>query len=221
MSASKVKRSAWSRFKGIFKAAEASSETVAAHLRSMTPEAAARLMGPGSVPPRANKITATAIVPAVAPALQDMPHTNAMPLPLLRSTGVFQAEHAKADRALAQCAAELVAQIDTEVASPLVVDVSSNAVLAPRKLAAQLAIVARLNQPSSRLSTSAFAKSSASKAAAKSALAKHAAPGSSKRPLLNTTVKPGHDVYTRPQAVIIDLAAIKVLHRSEKARRAA
>lgn len=222
MSASKVKRSVWSRIMGLFKAPETAPELVAAHLRSMTPEAAARLMGPGSMPPRANKITAPAIAPAVAPAHQDMPLASEMPLPLLRATGVFQTEHAKFDRALAHCAAELVTQLGIETASVSLQleEISSNKVLA-RKLAGQLAVVARLNQPSSRAGTSASVKSSASKAAAKSALAKHAAPVSSKRTLLTANVKSGHDIYTRPQAVVIDLAAVKVLRRSEKARRAA
>lgn len=195
---------------------------MAAHLRSMTPEAAARLMGPGSMPPRTNKISAPAIAPAEAQAVHGMAQASEMPLPLLRSTGSFQAEHAKVDRALAMRAAELAAQLSVEEPSVSLQlsEATSNRVSA-RNLAGQLAVVARFNQPSSRAGTSVSVKSSASKAAAKSALAKHAQQSSSKRTLKTATVKPGLDIYTRPQAVVIDLCAVKVLRRSEKVRRAA
>lgn len=221
MSASKTKRSVWSRIMGIFKVPDSAPEVVAAHLRSMSPEAAARLMGPGSVPPRIGQVVKPAMLAAAAtPELQDAPDLSELPMPLLRATGVFQAEHAKIDRALAQLTADRVAQLDSEL-SALLMSESIGPSASAHRLAARLAIVARLNQPASRGARMVSAKALASTAAAKSAVAKPSAHGASMRTPVSVNVKPGHDAYMRPQAVVIDLAAVKVLRRSEKARRAA
>ena len=223
MSASNIKRSVWSRILGIIAAPAIAEEPVAAHLRSMSPEDSARLLGAGSRPPRSIAITA----PSSQHVTQDEPVAGALPWPLLRTTGAFQAEHAKFDRALALSTVELLAQLCAE-ADELLLDEAAltyqtaRPATAARNLAGQLAVVARLNQPKARAASAQKAHGPAAKRYAKSALAKNAARSGQpvlERPAAGT--KAGHDMHSRPQAIVIDLAAIKKVRRAEKFKRAA
>ena len=69
MSALNEQPAFWSRFFGIFKSPAGRANTVAAHLQSISPEAAARLMGPGSVPPKLNTARLGAVGAAVQPPI--------------------------------------------------------------------------------------------------------------------------------------------------------
>ena len=223
MSASVQKWSLWSRLFGPVNIPKARPETVvvavAAHLQSMSPEAAARLMGPGSVPPRATSAAApstetnTVNSPQMAAASEDA--SRVLPWPLLRTTGIYQTEYSKTDRALALCTAELVAECDSEEH-----DTTEPAIAASpapsRNLAGQLAVVARFNQPKSRAAGFASVKASAIKSQAKKTIGK--APVRSAQ---LSSPKSKAETHARPQAIVIDLASVKKAHRIGAARRAA
>lgn len=216
MSAFNEQPAFWSRIFGVFRAPVARSNTAATHLQSMSPESAACLMGPGSVPPKPCTPVANAISTAVQPSKLSLPSPNALPWPLLRTTGVFQDLHAQTDRALALSTINLVAQLSEEISA---IASASNvaAVMQRRNFAGQLAVVARLNQPAARTSVKATAKAQASRKAAKSAYIQKRALAS----VPASTAKPAHEIAAKPQALIIDLAAAKKLRRAEKPRRAA
>lgn len=241
MSASNNKSSVWQRLKGIFEARPVATPPIAAHLRSLSPEVAARVQGEGSHRPVAAHLRSlspelvarlkgagsqppkTASTPVITAVLAPAPNVSAhaspskltiddLPWPLLRSTGLFHAEHAKVDRALAMSTAELVAQLEGEVAKTQEITTVSS--VARRNLAAQLAVIARFNQPVSR-GANISAKSAALREHAK--ISTYADTG--KRPA--TSAKSAHDMAARPQAIVIDLAAAKMKRRVDKARRAA
>ncbi len=227
MSASEAKRSLWSRMLSIFKVAKPKRELTGAHLRSLSPETAARLLGAGSMQPRAvtpAEPIAAALVGApasrhekaadvVVPLNQQL---SSLPWPLLRTTGVFETEYAKMDRALAFSTADLVAQTQAQIIN-VADDVPVRATASARNLAGQLAVVARLNQPRGRAPNSAATKAKGiSKAYAKSTTGKVAVHAAHV-----PAVKAGHDTFGRPQATVIDLAAIKKQRRTERSKRAA
>ena len=228
MSASNAKQGFWSRLLAPFRAPERKLALGPAHLRSMSPEDAARLMGPGSVPPRAVKPAVAVAHPVEligAPNIcgpSDQPvelKPAELPWPLLRTTGIFDSERAKSDRALVFSTADILAMLGDEDRPALPFEAA--AVKAPsRNLAGQLAVVARLNQPSARAAKTHPALATAGKASKTSATVKGAVyRGIARGHALNALTS--HDSKLRPQAVIIDLASVKKLHRIEKSKRAA
>ena len=223
MSASIAKRTVWSRLLGLFKAPEHRPVEVAAHLRSITPESAARLMGPGSVPPRAVQMDVPAVI---SPALvhKSVPHdedaSRVLPWPLLRATGAYQAEHLKTERALALSTAELVAKLDEPNAEAPGLQ-ATKARAPARNLAGQLAVIARFNQPAARAPRLSSIKASALQSQAKHPLVK-SRNSTSHRGALTANAKTAiTDGHGRPQAIVIDLAAVKKLRRAGLAKRAA
>ncbi len=219
MSAFQIKkRSWWSALAGLFAAPVAEAEPVAAHLRSMSPEEAARLLGAGSRPPAAQ------IASALAGAESEIP--KVLPWPLFRTTGSFETEHAESDRALAECTAELAVTLAPETVQAVLTAGATHARSRPAThiLAAQLAVVARLNQPKTRAAANGAAlKAMTNKAAAaKGRTAKAATRKAPSQSTAQTGIGPAiHADHARPLAEVIDLAAVKVLRRAEKARRAA
>jgi hypothetical protein len=203
---------------GLFTAPRVAVEPIAAHLLSMGPEQAARLFGAGSMPPRPE----IAVALAAETAAVEVQTQNILPWPLFRTTGTFEAEHAEIDRALAECTAQLAAKLSPDAEH--IVAAAEATRPATHILAAQLAVVARLNQPRSRaVANGAAIKAVATKAAAAKGL--KAKNGARKAPA-QLTAHTGnsqtiHTDHARPLAEVIDLAAVKVLRRAEKARRAA
>ncbi len=218
MSASQMKRSWWSMFSGLFqRRAVTALRYLAPHLNSMGIEDAARLMGAGSVPPRKHALAlaqSSLTMPAAAPVSPELPW------PLFRSTGSYAADHALNSWALSVSASGLIDELASEGSEA---QLTSPIVQAHRNLAAQLAVVSRLNQPKSRMARTMLAPSAAAKIAtarqAKSNLAaNNPAPSRAKTAL---SASPSHRAHTPPQSIVIDLAAAKKMHRADKAKRAA
>jgi len=191
---------------------------VAAHLRCMSPAEAAYLQGVGSRPLVADKgANAQTGIAAGTPAL------NELPLPLFRSTGSFDADYAMRERALAESTADLVVSLE---ATSTLVTTPAAARSGQHILAAQLAVVSRLNKPTARIAAVAAAQASA---IAHSAPAKGRTPSKVVTPKVAALRQRIADSATsrgmkpqRSQAVIIDLAAIKVQRRqNNKVKRAA
>lgn len=223
MSASNAKQGFWSRLLGQFRSPERKPDLGPAHLRSMSPEDAARLMGPGSVPPRAIKAAVAVTHPVADTGAQvEQPvelKPAELPWPLLRTTGVFETERAKSDRAIVFSTADLLAMLG-EADQPALPFEAAQVKAPSRNLAGQLAVVARLNQPSARAAKAHPAIATAGKPSKTSATVKGAVyRGIARGHALNALTS--HDSNLRPQAVIIDLASVKKLHRIEKSKRAA
>jgi hypothetical protein len=147
-----------------------------------------------------------------------------LPWPLFRSTGSFAADHALNSWALAASSAGLIETLLCADLGPARagLDLLTGSAPTQRTLAAQLAVVARLNQPKSRTSRGSAARSNAAQIAAsrqtKSKLAGSNSAGTLSKPALPAAFN--HNA-AQPQAIIIDLAAVKSRQRSDKSKRAA